>query len=83
MASKPIPSIGNHQSNQFQFQSISFRPMCDGGRPEAPMPNAATGEQFGAADEAGGGATPRPRGWKAVMFIIGACLDQTLNFDRV
>lgn len=47
--------------------------MCEGGRPEAPMPHAASGEHFGAAEEAGGG-TPRrrPRGWKAVMFIIGA-----------
>jgi hypothetical protein len=46
----------------------------------------ACGKQFGAGneavEEAGGGMTPRPRGWMAVMFIIGACLDWTLNFHQ-
>jgi hypothetical protein len=61
--------------------------MCDGGRPEAPVPPTVSGKQFGAGNEAGedagGGMTLRPRGWMAVMFIIGACLDWTLNFHHV
>ncbi|XP_047053651.1 protein NRT1/ PTR FAMILY 2.13-like [Lolium rigidum] len=59
--------------------------MCDGGRPEAPVPPTASGKQSGAGNEAGEeagvGMTPRPSGWMAVMFIIGFFTAMAMAFS--